>query len=65
MFRNTLTEHIIAIWINIEPFAVADPGERPVPPPSFPPLFLDQNEAQRAKKIFFETRPPPLISECG
>ena len=28
--------------------------------PSFPPLFLDQNEAQRAEKIFFETSPPPL-----
>ena len=40
MFRNTLTEHIIAIWINIEPFAVADPGERPVPPPLLPPLIL-------------------------
>ena len=25
-----------------------------------PPLFLDQNEARRAKKIFFETGPPSL-----
>ena len=23
-----------------------------------PPLFLDQNEAQRGNKIFFETAPP-------
>ena len=37
--------------------AVADLGEGPgglVPPP----LFLDQNEAQRAEKIFFEAAPP-------
>ena len=37
--------------------AVADPGEPP------PKKFLDQTEARRAKKIFFETGPPlPLIS---
>ena len=24
-----------------------------------PPLFLDQTEAQRAEKNFFETAPPP------
>ena len=28
-------------------------------PPPLPPLFLDQTEAQRAKKNVFET-PPPL-----
>ena len=28
-----------------------------------PPLFLDQTEAQRAKKIFF-LRPGPPLSEC-
>ena len=35
------------------------PGVRP------PPLFLDQTEAQRAKKIFLETAhpPPPLFSQ--
>ena len=33
---------------------VADPGEGPEPP-----LFSDQNEAQRAEKFFFETVPPP------
>ena len=25
-----------------------------------PPLFVDQTEAQRAKKLFLETAPPPL-----
>ena len=30
-----------------------------------PLLFLDQTEAQRAKKILFETAPPPLISGSG
>ena len=29
-----------------------------------PPSFLDQNEAQRAEKIFFEAG-PPLISWSG
>lgn len=28
--------------------------------PGAPPLFLDQTEAQRAKKIFWETAPPFL-----
>ena len=29
-----------------------------------PPLFLDQTEAQRAKKnVFFETVPPPPLSQ--
>ena len=38
---------------------VMDPGEGPggtAPPP----IFLDQTEAQRVKKNFFETAPPPL-----
>ena len=26
-----------------------------------PPLFFDQNEAQRAENFFLETGPPPLI----
>ena len=30
-----------------------------------PPLFLDQNEAQRAEKNFFWGRGPPLISGSG
>ena len=36
----------------------------PTPPP---PLFFDQNEAQRAKKIFFplsEGLDPPLTGKC-
>ena len=36
---------------------MADPGEGPGGPG--PPLFLDQNEARRAEKIFL--RPPPLF----
>ena len=35
---------------------VANPGEGPTPPP----LYLDQTEAQRAKKILLGDRPPPL-----
>ena len=34
---------------------VEDPGG-----PAPPPLFLDQAEARRAKKIFLETTPPRL-----
>ena len=37
---------------------VADPGEE-----SGPPLFLDQTEARRAEKNFFETRPPHPLSQ--
>ena len=41
---------------------VMDPGEEPGgPAPS--PIFLDQTEAQRAKKFFFESVPPPPLSE--
>ena len=36
---------------------MADPGEGPGWPG--PPLFLDQNEARRAEKNFFETAPSP------
>ena len=28
-----------------------------------PPLFVDQTEAQRAEKQFFETAPAPTLSE--
>ena len=35
-----------------------DPEEGPGEPS--PPLFLDQTEAQRVEKKFFETGPPPL-----
>ena len=35
---------------------VADPGEGPG---GAPPLFLDQNETQRAEKKFFEAGSPP------
>ena len=47
---------------------MADPGRGPGGPP---PLFLDQNEARRAEKIFLEAAPlsqslddrdPPLFS---
>ena len=52
---------------------MADPGEGPEGHGP-PPLFLDQNEAPGAEKIFFETgpplsqglddsRPPPLAEE--
>ena len=37
---------------------VGDPEEGPGEPS--PPLFLDQTEAQRVEKKFFETGPPPL-----
>ena len=39
---------------------MGDPGEDP-------PLFLDQTEAQRPKKIFFQDHPPPppLIPGSG
>ena len=38
--------------------AVADPGQGP------PPLCLDQTDARRAEKIFWETcHPPPPLSQ--
>ena len=40
------------IWTN----TVADPGE-----PTPPPPFLDQTEAQRAKKYIIEKSPPPHL----
>ena len=39
---------------------VADPGEGAAGP--VPPLFFDQNEAQRAEKNCFGDRPPPSPS---
>ena len=48
--------------------SVADPGDGPRGHCS-PPLFLDQNEAQRAEKSSFETAqlpsPPPQLSATG
>ena len=41
---------------------MADPGEGPGGP-WLPPLFLDQTEARRAEKNFFETE-APLLSQC-
>ena len=40
---------------------VADPREGPGGP--WPPLFLDQNEARKAKIIFLRPPPPPPLSE--
>ena len=40
---------------------MADPGRGPGAPATPPPLlFLDQTQAQRAKKIFFWRLDPPL-----
>ena len=49
--------NVCASYINDKVNTVADPGEGPGGPPTPPPLFLNQTEAQRAKKIFFKTRP--------
>ena len=47
--------------INIRKFSptitIADPGEGPEGAHP-PPLFLDENEARRAKKIFLRPGPP-------
>ena len=40
---------------------MADPGKGPKWPALPPPLFLDQNEAQRGNKIFFRDRTPPYL----
>ena len=48
-------------YYRVTCLTVADPGEEPGWPGS--PLFLDQNEARRAEKIFFETAPPPPSSQ--
>ena len=45
---------LVSIVLN----TVADPGEGPGGPVPPLPLFLDQNEAERAKKDFFETGAP-------
>ena len=45
---------------------VADTGEGPggggTPPSPPPPPFLDQTEARRTEKMFFEIRPPSYLS---
>ena len=41
---------------------MADPGKGPGGPAP-PPLFLDQTEAQKAKKNFFGDHPPPPLSK--
>ena len=51
-------DRLVSIVLN----TVADPGEGPGGPAPPLPIFLDQNEAQRAKKDFFETE-APLLSE--
>ena len=51
-------DRLVSIVLN----TVADPGEGPRGPAPPLPIFLDQNEAQRAKKDFFETE-APLLSE--
>ena len=51
------TGGVVSRGLNISLIAVADPGEGPRGPA--PPLFLDHNEAQRAKKIFLRPLPPP------
>ena len=52
--------------VNIGTYAVVDPGEGPgVPSPSLFPLLLDQTEARRAKKIFWETTPLPATYHRG
>ena len=59
-------------WLHIP---VADPGEGPRGPAPPPPLFLDQTEAWRAKKVFWDWAlffspplsdgpDPPLYSPC-
>ena len=43
--------------------AVADLGEVPGEPAPPPLLFLDQTEAWRAEKFFFETTPSTPLSQ--
>ena len=42
---------------------MADPGAGPGGGGALPPLFLDQTEARRGEKYFFETAPPPSLCE--
>ena len=53
------TGGVVTRGLKISLIAVADPGEGPRPPP----LFLDQNEVQMAKKNFW--RPPHPSSLSG
>ena len=51
-------------YYHVTCLTVADSGEGAGWPG--PPLFLDQNEARGAKKIFFVTAsPPPLLLSEG
>ena len=50
---STFSISVCASYINDKVNTVADPGEGPGGPPTPPPLFLNQTEAQRAKKKFF------------
>ena len=53
---------------NKQPFQSIKRGncQWPLQGRACPPLFLDQTEAQRAKKTFFwDCPPPPLISGSG
>ena len=53
---------------NKQPFQSIKRGncQWPLQGRACPPLFLDQTEAQRAKKTFFwDSPPPPLISGSG
>ena len=52
---------VVEMWPLVE-VQLQNPGEGPGG--AGPPLFLDQNEARRTEKIFFEAG-PPLISGSG
>ena len=53
-----VTKSSLYLSFTVPYFSVADPGEGKGAWPPFP-LFLDQNEAQRAKNIFLRPAPPP------
>ena len=49
---------VVETWPLVE-VRLQNPGEGPEGPG--PPLFLDQNEARRTEKIFFEAGPAPCL----
>ena len=49
---------VVETWPLVE-VRLQNPGERPGG--AGPPLFLDQNEARRTEKNFFEAGPPPYL----